>query len=553
MRKVIFINDFFYEEVGGGAEAVTDNLYDYLSHGSSAEQFLKLKSDQISPQVVEKNKEAFFIVANFVNLSSSTKDALLSKDYVIYEHDHKYLTTRDPSTFEDFLAPSSAICDKKFYACAKAIICQSSKHAQVVQSNLLLDNIVNAGCSLWKKEDLDLLESLVESGEKKEKRALLASNNCIKGMQEAMDYCKLRKLNYELIEPMQYHPFLKKLSTFKEIVFFSQVLETFCRIVVEARMLNCDLITNHLNGCASEKWFLENKGQDLINIIRKKQSSVVQIFKDLIKGEFNSYLPPIKFPTVSIITSVYNGDKYIESFLKDITAQSVFTSCELILINANSPGNEFSVIQKYIKKYPHNIKYIKLDNDPGIYATWNVGLENASGEFITNANLDDRRSPFHIEEHIRYLLHHKDIDLVYSSFFMTNMINETFEDNSSQGVLYPSFEFSLPMMVKCLPGCMPVWRKSMHEKYGLFDKKYKYAGDWEMWLRAAKEGAKFKKIPEVLGLYYHNPDGLSTSEHQKAFKLKEETEIFWNYIELFGNENRARYENYFPQESSAEK
>ena len=48
-------------------------------------------------------------------------------------------------------------------------------------------------------------------------------------------------------------------------------------------------------------------------------------------------------PKISIITSVYDGDDYIESFLEDITRQTIFKDkCELIMVNANSPGNPIS-------------------------------------------------------------------------------------------------------------------------------------------------------------------------------------------------------------------
>jgi cellulose synthase/poly-beta-1,6-N-acetylglucosamine synthase-like glycosyltransferase len=96
-------------------------------------------------------------------------------------------------------------------------------------------------------------------------------------------------------------------------------------------------------------------------------------------------------PKISIITSVYDGDDHIEGFLEDITRQTIFKEkCELILINANSPGNEEEVINQYLKKFPDNIVYKRLDKDPGIYGVWNMGIELSTGEFLTNANLDDR-------------------------------------------------------------------------------------------------------------------------------------------------------------------
>ena len=71
-------------------------------------------------------------------------------------------------------------------------------------------------------------------------------------------------------------------------------------------------------------------------------------------------------PRVSIISSIYKGDEFIEGFMKDIVQQTMFDQYELLLINANSPGNEEEVIKGYLAKYP-NIRYIKLEEDPGLY------------------------------------------------------------------------------------------------------------------------------------------------------------------------------------------
>ena len=196
-----------------------------------------------------------------------------------------------------------------------------------------------------------------------------------------------------------------------------------------------------------------------------------------------------EIPKVSIITSVYDGDEYIEPFLKDITGQDSFVEkCELILINAASPGNEEETILKYKKKYPNNIKYKKLENDPGIYGTWNIALSLATGEFITNANLDDRKSPGSIVAHALELCKNPEIDLVYSDMLITKEINETWDQNSSNGEKYtmPNFSLGALKMVN-MPHAAPMWRKSLHDKYGVFDESFKSAGDWEMWLHGSMQ------------------------------------------------------------------
>tara|TARA_R100001082_G_scaffold103379_1_gene74020 strand:- start:6377 stop:8335 length:1959 start_codon:yes stop_codon:yes gene_type:complete len=237
-------------------------------------------------------------------------------------------------------------------------------------------------------------------------------------------------------------------------------------------------------------------------------------------------------PKISVITSVYNGDDYIKPFLEDMVNQTIFDKCELILVNANSPGSEEEVIREYMDKHD-NIIYKKLDEDPGIYGTWNEAIKLCTGEYITNANLDDRKAPDSVERHAKELYLNPDVDLVYSDSFITDQPNETFNSNSAAGRRYNFLPFSFENLKTVnMPHNNPMWRADIHEKCGEFDDKYRSAGDWEFWLRAASQGSKFKKINDILGLYYFNPEGVSTNPDNFEWKMQEEQEVYNKYKDL---------------------
>lgn len=234
-------------------------------------------------------------------------------------------------------------------------------------------------------------------------------------------------------------------------------------------------------------------------------------------------------PRVSIITSLFKGDEFITGFMDNITRQTMFKQCELIIINANSPGNEDEVIKPYLEQYP-NIIYFRLEKDPGIYAVWNMAIKMARAEYITNANVDDRLAYNCYELHAQALDKHPEIDLVYSDFYKTFCPHETFYRHTGKPWIMP--QFSRKNMYHCLPNNHPMWRKSMHKKYGFFDEKYQCSGDYEMWLRAVHNGAQFLKVNKILGLYYHNPQGLSTNPKNKI-ALRESRQLREKYKAMF--------------------
>ena len=61
----------------------------------------------------------------------------------------------------------------------------------------------------------------------------------------------------------------------------------------------------------------------------------------------------------------------------------------------------------------------------------------------------------------------------------------------------------------------------------MFDIKYTISGDYEMWCRMKSKGYTFMKLEEPLGVYFHNPTGVSTLQdgNRHAEQLRQDTVI----------------------------
>ncbi len=246
------------------------------------------------------------------------------------------------------------------------------------------------------------------------------------------------------------------------------------------------------------------------------------------------------WPRITIITSLFKGENYIAQFLADITRQSVFSQCELIILNANPPGQgwEETIIRKYLQKYPKHIVYRRLPQDPGLYEVWNRGIKMARGRFITNANVDDRLAPDCYETHAHFLDAFPEVDLVYSDSYITRIPNETFELNSHLGLIHHP-EFSPKAILKAnLPSFNPMWRKSLHQKYGYFDNSFKIVADWEMWVRMITKGAIFRKVSGIHGLFYYNTGGVSLSKSSYDLQMQERERVKALYPDFFKTEEK---------------
>ena len=157
-----------------------------------------------------------------------------------------------------------------------------------------------------------------------------------------------------------------------------------------------------------------------------------------------------------------------------------------------------------------------------------------NSKYVTIANIDDRRSVCFLENTLKCFEENNNISLVYSDCIVTDKPNEKFSDNKLNGTLFEHslLPFSKENMIKCLPGPMPFWDTKINDACGFFDESYKFANDWEMWLRAVKKGFIFYKNREILGLY------LSGGRSDNGFNLdqrKEEAEIFFNFSNASGS------------------
>jgi len=242
---------------------------------------------------------------------------------------------------------------------------------------------------------------------------------------------------------------------------------------------------------------------------------------------------------VSAIVSTYNSERFIRGCLEDLVNQTLFQKgrLEIIVVDSGSEQNERAVVGEFQRKH-HGIHYLRTEHRETVYAAWNRGIKAAKGDYITNANTDDRHRKDALEVMCNVLENNLGIGLVYADVIITETENETFEHHTRTGQYqWPDFDRAA-LSVGCFIGPQPMWRKSLHDAFGYFDESFSASGDWEFWLRIA-EGTKFLHVREYLGLYLRSDKSL---EHQNAGKrIEEDRSIYRAYIPKY----LPAYDGYF--------
>ena len=93
---------------------------------------------------------------------------------------------------------------------------------------------------------------------------------------------------------------------------------------------------------------------------------------------------------ISVIIPVYNVEKYLDKCLESLINQS-FTDMEFICINDGSTDNSLEILNRYAKK---DNRFIIIDKkNEGVSKARNIGLENATGDYIMFLDSDDAYAP----------------------------------------------------------------------------------------------------------------------------------------------------------------
>jgi len=96
-------------------------------------------------------------------------------------------------------------------------------------------------------------------------------------------------------------------------------------------------------------------------------------------------------PKVSLIIPVYKVSSFIERCACSLFEQT-FDDIEYIFVNDCSPDNSIQILEKVIERYPgrrNTIRIINHDNNRGLGAARNTGLNAAKGEYILHVDSDD--------------------------------------------------------------------------------------------------------------------------------------------------------------------
>lgn len=276
--RIIFIADFFIDELIGGAEL---SIQTHIN--SCPYEYVKIKSNLVDLNKLNK-KNDFLILGNFAHLPTRYLFELRNGwRYVVEECDYKYCEYRSKHKHEAITGypcqceKYSGLIIRDFYLSAKHLFWKSEgQRDEYYRLFPELQNIPsNIMGGVFSNEDLDYLLSL-KNIKRDNKYFILKSNSWIKGYGDALAYCKENKLPCRIVGNIPYRKAIKEMARSKGIVYLPKGFDVSCRMITEAKLLGIDIRTNDLVQHTREAWF--NAGEaEMLKFLRSRDKEFWQV------------------------------------------------------------------------------------------------------------------------------------------------------------------------------------------------------------------------------------------------------------------------------------
>jgi glycosyltransferase involved in cell wall biosynthesis len=196
-------------------------------------------------------------------------------------------------------------------------------------------------------------------------------------------------------------------------------------------------------------------------------------------------------PVISIVTPSFNQGPYLEKTLQSVLSQN-YPRLQYVVQDGASSDETPALLARFRDQFHH----CESRRDGGQAHAINLGFAHTSGEIMGYLNSDDLLLPGALFAVALYFADHPDVDVVYGH----RVVIDRHGDELGRWVLPPHDDATLRWQ-DYIPQETMFWRRSIWDKVGGIDDRFRFALDWDLLLRFQAAGAKFHRLGRFLGAF----------------------------------------------------
>lgn len=206
-------------------------------------------------------------------------------------------------------------------------------------------------------------------------------------------------------------------------------------------------------------------------------------------------------PRISIVTPSFNQGRYIKETLDSVFEQR-YPNLEYILMDGGSSDETLQVVEPYLPRFAH----FQSGPDGGQSAAIATGFAKTSGEIMAYLNSDDVLLPGALNYVSQFFEHNPHIDVIYSHRCIVDA------GGTIQGhwILPPHSSF-LMRRWDLIPQETCFWRRRIFEREGNVDPTYRFAMDYDLFVRFMRSG-RFRRVNRFLAAFRMHDEAKTTTQ-----------------------------------------
>jgi glycosyltransferase involved in cell wall biosynthesis len=214
-------------------------------------------------------------------------------------------------------------------------------------------------------------------------------------------------------------------------------------------------------------------------------------------------------PKVSIVIPVYNGADYVAQAIESALDQT-YPNIEVLVINDGSNDDEATA--NIARSFGQRIRYFEKANG-GVATALNLGIEEATGDYISWLSHDDLYLPHKVATQIEFLreLDNREV-VLYSDY---HLIDEKSRVLSTVRLDHQSLSRTplYSVLRGSIHGCSTLVPSQAFETFGGFDTDLATTQDYALWFRMARQ-IPFIHLPNpLICSRWHPAQGSKTHPH----------------------------------------
>lgn len=200
-------------------------------------------------------------------------------------------------------------------------------------------------------------------------------------------------------------------------------------------------------------------------------------------------------PFISVVMAAYNEEDVVSGAIESVLEQT-YDNFEFIIVDDNSSDNTRKIIDQYDDP---RIRLLENDSNKGLPASLNLGIKKANGDVIARMDADDRSTHDRFEKQISSLIDNPQRKVVGSRSRIINREGKKVVDITDPVQCTYTLDYLLQEGPPLAHGSAMIRSDALDEVNG-YREKFRYAQDYDLWLRLAEEyGPDFMYIiPDIL-------------------------------------------------------